>query len=228
MVVRRRNIEEEQHCPFCRHTFVPDSDDVDLVCPSCGKTQEVPDMEEVHLTRQDGSLVLQVKLQEKAKQQASTMGKLYFENRKALWEDTAKEQLSLEKGSDGYADRIEDLEASDPMQPDDPMHQRLEDYNEDLVTKLYEKAEENPQADDEAERNAQIRLQAEVHEEQLKRSIHTEVVRAAIAAAAKTPTLSDDQLARAITTDNPALYDDSISFDQYDDAIMDYVMEPSK
>lgn len=215
----------EQVCLDCHRVFFRDAAMTKGCCPYCGVMYEVPDesLESEHLPEDD----LACRLEEKGRNEMRRRQVFLFDDDKKNWTDDRKEQISLIPGSPEYEEYIEDLQERNPFRPDDTMHEELESHNEDLVTKLYDKASENTEVDDEFDPGAIVEQQR-VHEESIKRSIHTYAVRAAIAAAATTETLTDDQLARAITTDNPVLYDRSVKPEEYDEALTEYVMESTR
>lgn len=48
---------------------------------------------------------------------------------KSTWTNESKEQLSLEQGSEAYAEYEEDLQEVNPFRPDDAFHAELEERN---------------------------------------------------------------------------------------------------
>lgn len=203
--VSRKESNHDPVCPYCWYSAVHEEEEEAGFVPSECEEQTLSNLE--------------VKAA-----QSSTRMRVRME-RSGKWENTAKEQISLEPGSEEYREYLDDLEAQDPLQPDDPFHQTLEERNENLVTKLYEKPKDNPEAEE--DEHGLLKKQP-ILNEAMKRAIHADAVRTAIAEAAKTQTMTDDQLARAITTDNPVLYDPSVKVDEYDDVLADYVLESAK
>lgn len=216
--------ETECICDVCLKAFYHKADETEWYCPNCGTKYQSEALEELHVT-QDGTETSQ-KLADCAEKRRVNGG-IFLVRKKENWEDNRKEQISLEQGSAEYLEYQEDLQEMDPFRGEDEFHQKLEQYNEDLVTKNYD-TDDNPEAPDDYESlNMAVKLQ---HlEEMQKRDLHPKAVRSAIAAASLTETLTDDQLARAITTDNVILYDKGVKPDEYVEALTDYVIDgPSK
>lgn len=199
-------------CEACRKWFRNTAKPGEEVrCPYCGTKFE--QASELHVF--DPNLSNQDKARLYAKVQEQLL-------KKEKWEDTRKEQISLEMGSSEYLERVEDLKLHDPFRPDDEMHAVLEEYNEDLVLKGMEKEAENPYASDD-DRILEIEQRRNLERE--KRSLHAKAVRTAIASAAITETLADDQLARAITTDNELLYDPTVKPRDYVRKLDEYIQD---
>lgn len=202
-------------CEYCRKWFRSTAKDGEEVrCPYCGMKLE--SASELHVTDPSLSNEDKARLLDMARVQNTD---------KSKWEDTRKEQISLEMGSVEYLERVEDLKLHDPFRPDDEMHAELEERNEDLVMKRMEDLAENPFAEKE-KRLYEIEMRRNLERE--KRSLHAKAVRTAIASAAITETLADDQLARAITTDNELLYDPTVKPKDYVEKLDEFVQEMSK
>lgn len=139
-----------------------------------------------------------------------------FNNMKDNWTNDTKDQMHLTPGSPEYAEYVEDLKEHDPFRPDDPMHEKLESYNADLVEKLAEKA--YPQADPVDQRKA--RLQAQKRAKQA--AVHAKAVRAAL----QTPDKQDDVRAKELVSEDPLVYDDSVLSDEYEQKAEEYVLDP--
>lgn len=200
-------------CDSCGKWFRCLLSDPNPVCPYCGRTQEREDL--LQVTAFGSALA--------AQQKSTLMDKVReMQQRKETWEDGRKEQISLEMGSAEYIERVEDLKMHDPFRPDDERHVELEEHNEDLVMKNQETPDENPYAEDDG-RN--VLVEEKLRSEREKRARHSEAVRAAIASAAITETLSDDELARAITTDNELIYDPKVRPKDYVKKLDEYVAE---
>lgn len=215
----------EVTCDICHKSFWYKAADKDVICPYCGSYQHIEELEEIHVTRHDdATFIRQEMLNAKAKEQKLRRQQMIMTNIDDKWQDTRKEQISLELGSSEYQEYVEDLKEHNPFKPEDEMHQALEEHNEDLVTKLYDKRD-NPEVKESDLRVSDSAAKILAREEQQKRSMHAQAVKAALASAVYTETMSDDALATAITTDNPVLYDSSIKPDDYVQAIEDYVME---
>lgn len=216
----------EHICPSCHRLFYTALSEKHVSCPRCGVKFAIEDADEVHLTRErEASAPVQERLTDKAKARSVRNGFL-FNDAKDRWTNESKGQISLEQGSDEYEEYVEDIKEQLPSKPSDEFHEELSEHNADLVTRLYDKASENPEAPDDRQEMREDRLKAQ--SAAMKRALHGNAVRAAIAAARNTEGLSDDQLAMAITTDNPILYDPSIPLGKYDDAVVDYVLNAGK
>lgn len=216
----------EYECDICHKVSYHKVIERDWCCPYCGYHHDPTVYEEVSAIQKNSlSVDVLARLEEISRRPEPHRQGIVIEPLKVdVWVDGRKEQISLEPGSAEYLEYVEDLAAQDPFRPDDKRHVQLEQHNENLVTKKYDSPDENPEAD-EGVSAAEVHKRQKIYEQQLKRAEHTKAVRAAIAAAAATPGLSDDKLARMITTDNPALYDPSVNPDDYDEAVVDYVME---
>lgn len=207
-------------CDACHKVFWQKTGEPLGACPYCGSRIHLEELEELHVTNHEIHPVVQ-QLQDKIHMGAMLLA------RGSTWTDTRKEQISLEQGSPEYQEYVEDLQELDPMQPDDEMHAALEDHNEDIVTRLYDKLDKDNELAQQAAQQSDPAYKINAREESLKRSMHATAVRTALASAALTETLTDDQLARAITTDNPVLYDQNVKMDDYAKALSDFVMDIS-
>jgi hypothetical protein len=215
----------EHICDVCHKSFFVNKDAVSFVCPHCGYHVSLDDAEEMHVTNHDGiASDMVVKLNEKA---VRDRRRRFARNDSVdTWSDDNRTQISLEQGSDEYEEYVEDLKLQDPFRPDDDMHTELEEHNAELVTKLYNQADKvELSAEDPNEGRGYIK--EKIVSEAVKRSVHANAVRSALKAASKTDKISDDELAQAITTDNPFLYNPAVAINEYDDRIVDYVMEKS-
>lgn len=212
-------------CDFCMKSFFRKEDSIVWTCPHCGHKYEVEDLEEVN-TLQDNPYKNVVQSDQRVKDRQRRFQNV-FQHHSETWQDGRKEQLSLEMGSDEYGEYIDDLARNNPENPDDTFHDKLEQYNEDLVTKQYDTPQENPETAKMQSKSGEDSVSMQKREEMQKRDLHAVAVREAIAAASLTESLTDDQLARAITTDNEILYNKSVKPDEYVEALKDYVVEPS-
>lgn len=201
--------DNEIQCIHC-HRFYSQGD----VCPFCHMTQQDDDCELIEPFQDSTAL--------NVARQGVRLSHTYFQ--KNSWEDTRKEQLSLELGSPEYEAYEEGLMEQDPFRPTDDDYQALLEHNADLVTQVYDTVD-NPFVDDDELIGKETAAKILAREQQQKRAIHSKAVREAVRAAAQTDTLSDDALARAITTDNPMLYDAGIKVDDYIEAVQDYIEE---
>lgn len=201
-------------CEQCHRLFYFSEDDTfeEYICPYCGYSSTLKDDNYSDIKSMLNDSVM-LKLEEKINKSSSQDG------------NGEKEQLSLDPTSDEYKHYIETIKENSPLKPDDEFHQMMEQYNEDLVTQSYENTSElNDESSDENDFSKKQPLLNET----MKRAIHTDAVRTVIREAGKTETLEDDILARVITTENPVLYDRTVSVDDYDDALADYVLEITK
>ena len=213
-------------CDICMKTFMHKSTDKIWTCPFCGHKIEVEDdLEEVNELQENPYKEM---MDEKRTQESTKRFLKIFNHSSETWQDGRKEQISLELGSEEYGEYIDDLQANNPEKADDSFHTQLETHNEDLVTKAYDDATENPEVHE--KRKGESAVDIKKREEMQKRELHGKAVRRAIEAAALTETLTDDQLARMITDDNVVLYNESVKPDEYVEALKDYVVgdnEPS-
>lgn len=212
-------------CNFCMKSFFRKENSIVWMCPYCGHKYEVEDLEEVN-TLQDNPYKDIVQSDQRAKDRKRRFQNV-FQRRSETWQDGRKEQLSLEMGSDEYGEYIDDLARNNPENSDDTFHDKLEQHNEDLVTKQYDTPQENPETAKLQGKAGEDSVSVQKREEMQKRNLHAVAVREAIAAASLTESLTDDQLARAITTDNEILYNKSVKPDEYVEALKDYVVGPS-
>lgn len=112
--------------------------------------------------------------------------------KKAIWENTAKEQPYLMPGTPEYEERQEDLKLHDPFRPDDEFHVQLEERNEshaeDLRDANKEHTEENKGG---GKHNYEVSIRKDTQFSQLKKE--------AAEAARATKTLADDAKAHRLT-----------------------------
>ena len=212
-------------CNFCMKSFFRKEDSIVWTCPYCGHKYEVEDLEEVN-TLQDNPYKNIAQSDQRAKNRQRRFQNV-FQRHTETWQDGRKEQLSLEMGSDEYGEYVDDLARNNSENPDDTFHDKLEQHNEDLVTKQYDTPQENPETAKSQGKAGEDSVSVQKREEMQKRDLHAVAVREAIAAASLTESLTDDQLARAITTDNEILYNKSVKPDEYVEALKDYVVGPS-
>lgn len=210
--VFREDVYVEVICDVCEHVFLKKIQDAEMDCPYCGHHFNVKDYEELHVTLHDERNAEHCA---KLEECAIRMERKVIDNK---WENDAKEQLNLAPGTTEYTEYIEDLKEHNPFRSDDDMHESLEDYNENLVTKLYEKAEGQYDIDD-------VSIKQKNHVEGLKRSMHKDVIASAALMASVTPSKDDDMRAKQLSSDNSILHDDGVSLDEYEDAITDYVLD---
>ena len=210
-------------CDVCMKSFFRKSDSKSWDCPYCGHKYELEDLEEINTLQENPYKDIQVS-DTRAQERRQRFQNL-FQHRSDTWEDGRKEQISLELGSDEYEEYLDDLQSNNPENSNDSFHDRLEQHNEDLVTKNYDGLD-NPESAKLEDSSLDDAAKMQRREEMQKRDIHAIAVRETIAAAALTETLSDDQLARAITTDNEVLYDRNVKPDEYINALKEYVVGP--
>lgn len=214
-------------CDVCRKSFFRKPDEISWNCPYCGQKFAVDDLEEVD-TMSENPYKDVVVSDEQSVLRQDRFRAVFEERRSGKWEDGRKEQISLELGSDEYNEYVDDLQENHPDQPDDAFHAALEKRNEDMVTKNFDTDADNLEAQKVSSKNGETTVDIQKREEMQKRDRHAIAVREAIAAAALTDTLTDDQLARAITSDNMILYDKGVKPDEYIEALKEYVLdEPS-
>lgn len=219
--------EEECTCDICMKSFFRHEDASSWDCPYCGQKYTSEDFEEID-TMSENPYKDVVLTEEQRLERQNHFRKIFDEKRNGIWEDNRKEQMSLELGSDEYNEYVDDLHENHPDAPDDAFHALLEKQNEDMVTKNFDNDADNQAAKKAKSVSGENSVSIQKREEMQKRDIHARAVRDVIAAAALTETLTDDVLARAITTDNPILYDKSVKPDEYAEALKEYVLdEPS-
>lgn len=231
-------------CDVCLKPFVCKREDVDLVCPHCFAKHHIDiDLEEVHVTQRDSDGLVQ-RLDEKAKERAMIHANggivvakevetsvrftedILNHNPKDKWEDTRKEQISLEPGSPEYLEYLEDLQDNDPSKPDDEMHVALEEHNEDLVTKGHDaEFEDNPESDDVFVDNIEDAAEQAQREKREKMDVHAAVLETLAVMAASTETDADDKVLRSDSIQTDLINDRSVSADEYKQAAESYVME---
>lgn len=206
--------KQSHTCEQCHRLFYFSEDDTfdEYVCPYCGYSSSL---------KEDGYSNVKSMLND------SVMLKLEEKITKSLDQDgnNGKEQLSLDPTSVEYKHYSEMIKENSPLKPDDMFHQIMEQYNEDLVTKSCENVDDSDV--DLNDKNDFSKKQPLLNEMR-KRAIHTDAVRTVIQEAKKTETLEDDALAQVITTENPVLYDRTVSVDDYDNVLAEYVLEISK
>ena len=126
-------------CDACGKYSYHNVNDGDWTCPYCGRKHNKATEQEIDVI-QKGVLtdVERMMLNEISRRVSN-----------ATWVDDRKEQMSLAIGSAEYLEYLDDLQEQNPFKPDDEMHAELEAYNEDLVTRLYDQANENELVQDE-------------------------------------------------------------------------------
>lgn len=242
---------EECICEACHKVFWRNADDMSASCPHCHAPYVLTsDLEEIDVLRpnetvaensSNGVEIVEVKLvgdivtiveTRQTSVDVSNIDELNpadFELDSELdfddknWQDSRKEQISLEMGSPEYKEYLEDLADNDPGKADDAMHAELEEYNQDLVTRNYDaEFEDNPESEQDASddmQDLQVRRRFE------KQAIHAGVMGAVIDRARSTESDLDDKVARSIVRDNPVMRDSGISADKYEVELQEYVME---
>lgn len=214
---------KEVVCDVCHKSyFIPESSE-HYTCPYCGGHRE--NIEDDDLSPisaiQETSSDLMTKYETKIRAEA-----LMRQRKNEVWSNDAKEQHSLEQGSDGYEAYLEDLQEYNPMRPDDEMHAELEQHNEDLVTKAYDSKNENPEVSEDDAKDSAAKMNA--RNQQAKRAIHDRTMKEARRRALETETEDDDKRARSMKKENDFLYDPSVTADEYDDELINYIMGFSK
>lgn len=132
---------------------------------------------------------------------------------KSTWHNDAKEQLSLEQGSEEYAEYEEDLQEVNPFRPDDAFHAELEAKNALHDDVLAIKASEASRTQtDAAHTNERRRMYKETRLNQMKQAV--------MKAAAETPGTADDKRAAQIQAasdfyESNIEYNNGISEDGY-------------
>lgn len=212
-------------CDICMKSFFRKQNDVSWACPYCGHKMQKDDLEELNEMQDNSYKNLNVSECRAIDRRAKFQHLL--QSRSDNWQDGRKEQLSLEMGSDEYSEYVDDLSFNCPDKDSDSFHVRLEQYNEDLVTKGYDSPYENEESAKLDKDIGETPVEIQKREEMQKRDLHVHAVREAIAASELTESLSDDALARAITSDNIILYNKSVKPDEYIEALKEYVVEPS-
>lgn len=142
------------------------------------------------------------------------------------WQDSRKEQISLEMGSPEYKEYLEDLANNDPGRPDDARHLALEEYNQDLTTKDYDPDfVDNPESDeiDKTDDLEDVLVQRKM----AKQAMHVGALVAVIDQTKTTASENDDRVARKLPRDNLVMQDPSVSADKYASGLKHYVMESS-
>lgn len=134
-----------------------------------------------------------------------------YNNDKATWENTAKEQPYLMPGTESYEEYQEDLQMRDPFKPDDEWHNKKEKENAERVvksTKKYETANKQPNKH-EGIRNYNRHMAKEAQFQDVKRQ--------AIKNAKKTETEKDDKkVQRAMPKDlDKLVYDNGVTEDEF-------------
>ena len=130
--------------------------------------------------------------------------------KKAVWENTAKEQPYLMPGTPEYEELQEDLKLHDPFRPDDEFHAELEARNEDHPEDLEEgneaRAAENNGG---GKHNYEVSIRKHTQFDKLKKE--------AEAAAVATKTLADDARAHRLTPEQveAMVYDNGVTESEY-------------
>lgn len=136
-----------------------------------------------------------------------------FNNDKDTWFNDAKNQSSLALGSEEYLEYIDDLEENHPSKEDDVMHAELEEYNEDLMDKLAEKATQPEDTTTKKKLRWQMAKMAEA------KRVHAQATRLALS----TDSPDDDARLKGLEKSDGLIYDDGVTPDNYDDMYMSIV-----
>lgn len=136
-------------------------------------------------------------------------------NRKDTWDNDSRTENHLLPGSPGYDAYVEDLQEEHPSQPDDEMHEVLEDYNESWLEKMLAQTDAIP--DPVERRKARLRIQ--------KRILSEKVYERALLAAEKTDTLLDDARVRDVRKYDRFLDDVAVSPEDYEGRVDKFVKD---
>lgn len=131
-----------------------------------------------------------------------------YNNEKATWENTAKEQPYLMPGTEEYEERQEDLSLHDPFRPDDSWHEKQEEQNEHHGEALREKADEMRRPEESKRK----------YRQQMSKMVQYEAARKAAAEATlQTQTQADDMAVREMRLKDlhDVVYDDSVTEDEF-------------
>lgn len=210
----------ERICDMCQKPFVCKENELYPVCPHCGRKHTIDtDLQEVHVTN---STERYQELQDKSQG-------FPVVSPDDAWQDSRKEQISLEPGSPEYQEYLRDLMENSPKKEDDAMHVALETRNEDLVTKGHDASFDDNQFYDDVDNvldpNDDTVAKRESREITEKLDVHAAVLEALAAMVVVTPTVADDKILRSQSFQYDVLHDRSISADEYHDAVESYVME---
>lgn len=213
-------------CDVCHKSFFIVSESDSYVCPYCGAKHMYSEEELIDCINQHQNHELVEKLVEKGTQRILTrMNGLFNVGSQDKWTNESKGQISLEQGSEEYKEYVEDIKEQDPMKPDDVDHVELEKHNADLVTKEYD-ITDNPEALKESTELVGGKLK--VQNEMMKRAVHGNAVGSARRAAVGTAGRADDIRASEIGVDNEFLHNTSVQAGEYDDALVEFVVEGPK
>lgn len=217
-------------CDMCSKPFVIKKGDLSPVCPHCGAKHHVDvDLEEVRVTNPTENYQI---LQDKAQQEAAAREAGLIIPKDKNWQDSRKEQISLEPGSPEYREYLDDLMENDPMKEDDAMHVELESRNEDLVTDGYDAPiddnqfhEDGEPVDPNLDPNKDTVSKQQNREISEKFDVHQAVLETLAVMAVATPTIADDMIINSRSFQYDIIHDKSVTADEYQQAAEGYVME---
>lgn len=210
-------------CENCGYVFYRQDDSEFFSCPHCQARHHFEPAEEVYViqeTKQNQDRLERLMMKEKAverKKQMLGMPRVTAQDTRV---NDAKTQSSLEMGSDEYQAYVEDIQQNDPMKPDDEFHEDLEARNADHGPNADE-----PEESEDGQSSGHL-IERKAQSEASKREIHDEVVAALTVEAAATKTKADDLRVAWLSEDNPVLRDVSVSDDEYENALEDFVGMP--
>ena len=182
-------------CDQCGKSYYKLLKEKEDVCPHCGyshakaKDEYVQDFEGVLSDRELERLNLLARYA-KAERAGTT---------RHTRSDDRKEQINLLPGSNSYQAYMEDKQAREESRVKDEDTLALEQYNEDLTTKDYDRAAENELTEQQSGSNSADLMDLKDHERQVKENLHPNAVQEAIQAAGLTESEVDDRVAHFIT-----------------------------
>lgn len=212
---------EECICDICHKSFWRKPDAESVSCPYCHSPYVMTsELEEVNVFQEHTARADAVHIEDLDPADFEVEEILAFSEN---WQDSRKEQISLEMGSSEYKEYLDDLANNSPDKMDDRMHVQMEEYNQDLVTKNYDaEFEDNPESDhDESNYTQDLQVRKKFE----KQAIHAAVMSAAMDRAQSTKSDRDDQVVRTIAQDNLVMRDPGVSVEDYENKINEYVMD---
>lgn len=215
-------------CENCGYVFYRKDDSEDFVCPKCQMRHHFEPAEEVSSLGKgdtDPKRFLKLMLKDKASLRKAQAGARIKPLTADTHQDDAKNQASLAMGSDEYKEYLRDLKENDPASHAAQVEKEAADPSQALYSIPEE--EDPAQADDAVldeqnqrlmDRKAQISL--------TKLEIHDSVVSDLTRAARLTKTTADDEAVADLSEDNPVLRDETVSSDDYEQELEDFLHLP--
>lgn len=211
-------------CDFCHKLFYRKKGEIEFECPSCHykySPEDYINIDDVYngLLPMDSLIDESIPTDEYI--ESAEINKLNEDSS----QNTSKEQCNILPGSLEYKEYLKDHIEKPSLNIDDDFSRELTEMHKDDIH--YEKDDDEivqeKVIDSEGNEYQDLFVRNEAHESQLKRGYHKGAKEKAMEKAALTPSEKDDVIARTFSIDNELVFDHSVSPDEYEQRLDDYV-----